>query len=639
MTVSFARWKYEVIAQHFKIDYDIIEEMADSDVQFNARTFHAAPTYDLVDFPCLFELNVDCDKSTEIGDREFDSKTKEAVATSIICREILEDVLKLVNYDVKDSHDLCMELMLDIISELACKEKKILVSDKFNVGNTKQRTSLMNSTSNGLKRFKLTKRKSLELILRDCRGRQDILRSLISEKQVELENIKLKMLCFEETSKARQSLIEKIKREIGNQQHKPKYSNPTEVRSDKLECVKEDEMTLIRNLKINQVHVGNQIEDVKIKIKTVKSKIAEKERLIKSNKGLIKEIKQEISSASLPNVLKLNDILVLKFKEENENSSNYHLCLRSFLQSDAMEEVKKLDDEVIFKFRSSEELEKLLISKCVKMVEWNKISKLPQRAGFVPSKLCQDFGLLIYLEETSLLRKSIVEVEQEVVSCQGEVEIRSFGFAARFPTLLSCLQTLTNRELNSYHRVLFMKEAVQFLGTAGDVKFFNGKVCLMEKDFLRLCWKSEVVMSEIAVTHFVTGLSNFMRNANVENVMLDWDSRVVVTFSSQEYLENLLQEHCTSESSSVSKLSKLPVNWSFISTDLQYSVMCGQDADVRDFFTIDNNALQSHNSDEILSKSRSFPFLSLTSPDIRAFYPDIKLNDLNFVHCDDCKKC
>ena len=90
------------------------------------------------------------------------------------------------------------------------------------------------------------------------------------------------------------------------------------------------------------------------------------------------------------------------------------------------------------------------------------MSKLPQRAGFVTEKLFKTYGLLVYLEETSLLKKPIKQIEDELKAKNAKVECKAFGFAARFSTLLSFLQGLVDIEIHAYHRVLFMQENVAF---------------------------------------------------------------------------------------------------------------------------------------------------------------------------------
>ena len=94
------------------------------------------------------------------------------------------------------------------------------------------------------------------------------------------------------------------------------------------------------------------------------------------------------------------------------------------MQSDDLLKVAEVDGEIIFTFSSSSKLEKLLIFHCCKTVKkWSYIPNLSQRAGLVTDKLYKDFSLLVYIEETSLLAKTIKQVEDELLVCQAKVEI------------------------------------------------------------------------------------------------------------------------------------------------------------------------------------------------------------------------
>ena len=405
---------------------------------------------------------------------------------------------------------------------------------------------------------------------------------------------------------------------------------------ENLEKVKKLEL-LLKDTKEKEMKFRSQLSFKEKELRNVNSKILKKEMQTKAQKLVIQELKQELrfSAECIPCTLKLNDVLRLQFKEENESSSNYIPCLRSFLQTDILEKLDVVDEEIILKFSTSSKLEKLITSQCwKKWMSWSEVSDLPKRADFVPSKLYGDFGLLVYLEETSLLVKSIKQVEDELLAGQAKVEYRSFGFAARFPTLMSFMQALVNRELYSHHRVLFMQENVSFMGGNGHVKFFNGKVCLTEEDFLKLEWKSEENCSLNPcgrLQNFVDGLSSFLRNSKIEKVSLDWNNNIVLTFPTQQDLELLLKAHCVDQTNSLFKLSSLPVNFSYVSIDSRYSLRCPPDVDVRNFFMIDDSSLLSQDPVQISSKSRIFPFLCLSNPDLRVAYPSLHLQFSNFV--------
>merc|ERR1719233_1842744 len=252
------------------------------------------------------------------------------------------------------------------------------------------------------------------------------------------------------------------------------------------------------------------------KLEYLEKKILRKERGIESNRQLIEKLRLKIILMGdvIPSTLTIQDVLKLEFKDENETGSNYHLCLRDFLHSDDLVKVEEVDGDIVFSFSSSNSLEKLLNSQCKNIAQkWSAVSQFPLRAGFFPEKLFKTYGLLVYLEETSLFKKSIKQVEDELKAKNAKVECRAFGFAARFPTLFSFLQGFVDREIYPYHRVSFLQENVVFLKRSDRHKFFNGRVCLNEADCLRLRWKkreeNQNAMDE-RVERFLAGFSKFL---------------------------------------------------------------------------------------------------------------------------------
>jgi len=395
---------------------------------------------------------------------------------------------------------------------------------------------------------------------------------------------------------------------------------------------------LISGCKERQLKVASQLAGKLRELKSVNAKVLKREKDLKAQKRIIQKLNQKLKSVPdcISNTLRLQDILRLEFKEESESSCNYLLCLRNFLQSEALLRVDEEDGEIIFTFSSSTKLEKLLTTQCCKTVKkWSEISKLSQRAGIVSEKLHKNYGLLVYLEEISLINKTIEQVKDELESCQAKIEYRNFGFAARFPTLLSFMQAMVNRELYSHHRVMFMQENVLFMGRSESVKFFNGQVCLLEEDWLRLQWKTReeescVTNGSCSLESFVGGLSAFIRDARVKDVCEDWDSQVVLCFESKQILESVLRDHCDIASNSLAKLGRLPVNFSLTGSEHCYSVGCPPDVDARHFFMLDNSCSISQDSTQISSASRIFPFLCLNNVELRTTYASLCLQISNF---------
>ena len=194
---------------------------------------------------------------------------------------------------------------------------------------------------------------------------------------------------------------------------------------------------------------------------------------------------------------------------------------------------------------------------------------------------------------------------------------------------------MMNRELYSNHKVLFMKENLSFMGGSGEqFKFFNGRVCLPERDFLRLQWKTEENTSSKSISRllrYVNGLSSFLKDSSIEHVTLDWNNKIVIMFATQLDFETQLKAYCTDKTNSLSKLASLPDLFTYASVGTLYSVQCIQNVDVREFFQVDDTCQISPNSDIISSHNRSFPFSCLTNPSLRAVYPDIILHSADFV--------
>jgi len=374
----------------------------------------------------------------------------------------------------------------------------------------------------------------------------------------------------------------------------------------------------------------------KRKLKYLENKISRKEREIAANKSVINKLRLKIISIDdvIPSTLTIEDVLKLEFKDENENGSNYPLCLRKFLHSDDLVKVEEVDGDIIFSFSCSDNLEKLLNSQCKKTAQkWSAVSLLPLRAGFVPDKMFKTYGLLVHLEETSLIKKPIKQVEDELKAKNAKVECRAFGFAARYSTLLSFLQGLVDREIYAYHRVMFMQENVVFMKRTDGHKFFKGRVCLNEDDCLRLSWKNneenQNVIDDNYVERFLAGFSKFLLDSRVEEVSEDWLGRMILCFDSVESLDSLLLDHCDTECNHVARISSLPVR--FALKGPSYSIRCPHGVDLRYFFMIDNECYSSPDFLKISSPSRLFPFLCLTSRELRAVYPSLCLHSEDFI--------
>ena len=381
----------------------------------------------------------------------------------------------------------------------------------------------------------------------------------------------------------------------------------------------------------------SRLASKKKELEFMKKKILRSERGIEANGLSIQKLRLKICALGdvIPSTLSIHDVLKLEFKDENETSSNYPLCLRTFLQSDDLVKVEEVDEDIIFFFSSSENLEKLLNFHCKKTAQkWSAVSQLPLRAGFVPEKLSKTYGLLVHLEETSIIKKPIKQVEDELKARNAKVEYRAYGLVARYPTLLSFLQGLVDREITSHHRVMFMKENIVFMRRTDGHKFFKGRACLAEEDCLRLQWKNSEenhgVKDNISVENFLFGFSKFLLDPRVEEVSEDWTGRLVLSFDSEESLDSLLVDHCVAESSHVTRLSGLPVL--FALRGPSYSVSCPPNGtDFRHFFMIDNNCYPSSDFRKISSSSRLFPFLCLTSQEMRAVYPSLRLHSDDYV--------
>jgi len=380
----------------------------------------------------------------------------------------------------------------------------------------------------------------------------------------------------------------------------------------------------------------SELTSRKKQLEYLKKKMLRNDRGIEANRLYIKKLSAKISSIGqvVPSTLTIQDVLKLEFKEENETGSNYPLCLRNFLQSDELVKVEEVDGDIVFSFSGCDSLEKLLNSQCKKTAQkWSAVSKLPQRAGFVTEKLFKTYGLLVYLEETSLLKKPIKQIEDELKAKNAKVECRAFGFAARFSTLLSFLQGLVDREIHAYHRVLFMQENVAFIKRTDRHKFFKGRVCLNEDDCLRLRWKNseenQNAMDANSVERFLAGFSKFLLDPRVEEVSEDWLGRVILCFDSEESLDTLLVDHCDTECNHVNRLPSIPPI--FALQGPSYSVRCPHGVDLRHFFMIDNECFTSSDILKISSPSRLFPFLCLTSKELRGAYPSLCLHSEDFV--------
>ena len=147
--------------------------------------------------------------------------------------------------------------------------------------------------------------------------------------------------------------------------------------------------------------------------------------------------------------LTLQDILGLEFQGETEANA-FPACLMAFLRSSSILSLEEGGEGgLIFRYRDEEALAGDL-KKWARMRSAKIVKKNPQRAAVEINPSSQDYELLVYLEESGLTEMSqsastgINQVAEELKKTSENVQLRGFGFLAKFSSRLATLRRIGN---------------------------------------------------------------------------------------------------------------------------------------------------------------------------------------------------
>ena len=247
----------------------------------------------------------------------------------------------------------------------------------------------------------------------------------------------------------------------------------------------------------------------------------------------------------------------------------------------------------------------------------------PQRASIYADPDGQDYEILVFLDESGLLSTSVVQVQDELMRTCGNCGVRMFGFSVRLTSKLKLCQTLMSRSSVlqahtlkiSEHNIMFYSQS-QKKGAWSESRCFNKSPCLTEQELLSLPRKDD------ASSH----LSKLLQDSRILKVDVDWDNRLVVTFSNKKQISDLLKQLDTSHR----LLSTQKPVFELVPEAGLYVLDCGdRKVDMRDFL---------HHSEDCCSllpsqvASRSKVFLGRVMGDakLRLLYPTLVIASCNF---------
>jgi len=306
-------------------------------------------------------------------------------------------------------------------------------------------------------------------------------------------------------------------------------------------------------------------------------------------------------------VLSLKTILSLIFREEN--SSNYPSCLRNFMQSRTLVEVLEEKGDIIFHYKTREQLLRLLESHCgIKTM--SSLQKLNQRADFKLLPGMTEYKLLVYLNESQDLKYPV----REVMKLLGDQQIRfrtknKFRIEIHVPDLYQVVQLITNQKLREKGNIIISNDNIIFRSSFKGLDLCNGDICVTEKEFLRLMSGSVDITEDMA---------KVLSQSKVKDVFQDWNSDLVFTFSTTKDYKNFLALLEAKQSIDDKVIAIVP-------HDNLYVLETKFRIDIRDFLPIDRDCLLSPDSRKICCKNKVFPFLCFKDENIMKKY-SVKLS-------------
>ena len=198
-----------------------------------------------------------------------------------------------------------------------------------------------------------------------------------------------------------------------------------------------------------------------------------RERVINNQAGIVRQLAKEIKELdmSLKSVklklwkpphytfLRLAEVLCMELSGEYIGASFYPRMLASVLASSSIQGIEELDDVgIILRFSDSKSLQRELVRWMGQnngkrgVASIREANKKP-RAAFVPA-VAQEYEIRVELDEFGLKEVGILEVDEALEQCAGQVFFHPTALSARLPTIAELIRTLQAlRKIGLKHKV------------------------------------------------------------------------------------------------------------------------------------------------------------------------------------------
>ena len=383
-----------------------------------------------------------------------------------------------------------------------------------------------------------------------------------------------------------------------------KFNSPEQTINDKTTCSE------------NEVKIGS----MRIELEQLKNQLAE----VQASSCFL----AVTGRTSDRDFLTLQDILGLEFHGETEANA-FPACLMAFLRGSPILSLEEGGEGgLIFRYKDEEALAGHL-KKWAKMRSAKTVEKNPQRAAVEVNPSSRDYELLVYLEESGLSEMSqsassgINQVAEELKKSSENVQLRGFGFLAKFSSRLALFRTLLSPGLLRLHRLKISEDNLSYYsrGRMLDFSSYKGLPCLTEKELLSLCCSMQ---GNNAVRK--TDLSLILKDPRIHQVEVDWNGDLVIIFETEEKLNIMLQNQKTKRGRLMRQepaCSLVPEAGLFILESTR-----GQELNVRDFLEAGEQC-SSLQPGKVASRSKVFLGRALQNDRLRDIYPTLAISQKN----------